>query len=71
MTLMSLQLLILALTAGSAFAAPTTVQSLPTVTLDDATVIGQPNGTVVRYLGLPFAQPPCVRLNHALRLRLY
>lgn len=42
--------------ANAAFAAPT----LPTVTLDVATVLGRPNGTVVQYLGLPFAQPPCV-----------
>ena len=30
----------------------------PIVTLDNATVVGQPNGTVTKYLGLPFAQPP-------------
>ncbi|KAI0685284.1 carotenoid ester lipase [Cerioporus squamosus] len=41
-------------------------QTHPTVTLDNATVIGQPNGTVVKYLGLPFAQPPVGDL----RLRL-
>ncbi|RDX52209.1 hypothetical protein OH76DRAFT_1416783 [Lentinus brumalis] len=58
MALLRLRLLVLALTAGSVFAAPTNVQTPPTVLLDDATIIGQPNGTVVRYLGLPFAQPP-------------
>ncbi|TBU55940.1 carotenoid ester lipase [Dichomitus squalens] len=41
-------------------------ESLPTVVLDNATVIGQPNGTTIKYLGLPFAQPP----NGNLRLRL-
>ncbi|EJF57054.1 carotenoid ester lipase [Dichomitus squalens LYAD-421 SS1] len=41
-------------------------KSLPTVVLDNATVIGQPNGTTIKYLGLPFAQPPTGNL----RLRL-
>ncbi|RPD60509.1 carotenoid ester lipase [Lentinus tigrinus ALCF2SS1-7] len=64
-----IQLFILAFVAGSVFAAPSTgadLQPPPQVTLDDATVIGQPNGTVVKYLGLPFAQPPVGNL----RLRL-
>ena len=48
--------LALSFAENAAFAAP----MLPTVTLDVATVLGRPNGTVVQYLGLPFAQPPCV-----------
>ncbi len=40
--------------AGSAFSGT----SQPTILLDTATVIGQPNGTTIKYLGLPFAQPP-------------
>ena len=35
-----------------------TARAQPTVVLDNATVVGQPNGTTVKYLGLPFAQPP-------------
>ena len=30
----------------------------PQVVLDNATVIGRANGSVVQYLGIPFAQPP-------------
>ena len=54
--------LALSFAENAAFAAP----MLPTVTLDVATVLGQPNGTVVQYLGLPFAQPPCVHILHPL-----
>lgn len=32
----------------------------PSVILDHATIVGKPNGTVVQYLGLPYAEPPCV-----------
>ncbi|TFK78060.1 alpha/beta-hydrolase [Polyporus arcularius HHB13444] len=56
----------LGLLVSSALALPEEVQTQPTVTLDEATVIGQPNGTVIKYLGLPFAQPPIGDL----RLRL-
>ena len=37
---------------------PGTGASHPTVMLDDATVIGKPNGTTVQYLGIPYTQPP-------------
>ncbi|KAI0682884.1 carotenoid ester lipase [Cerioporus squamosus] len=52
------QFLNLVLLVVSVFGAATHANSNATVTLDNATVIGQPNGTVVKYLGLPFAQPP-------------
>jgi acetylcholinesterase len=32
----------------------------PTVTLDNATVTGVASGTTNRFLGIPYAQPPCV-----------
>lgn len=34
----------------------------PTVVLDNATVVGLANETTgtIQYLGIPFAQPPCV-----------
>ncbi len=61
MTARRLPFLNLTLLVLSAFGATTHAASTtPTVILDSATVIGQPNGTVVKYLGLPFAQPPCV-----------
>ncbi|RDX52231.1 carotenoid ester lipase [Lentinus brumalis] len=59
---LNLTLLVLSVFGATTHAASTT----PTVILDSATVIGQPNGTVVKYLGLPFAQPPVGDL----RLRL-
>lgn len=46
---------------GSVLAAALNVppeQSLPTVVLDNAIVIGKANGTVNQFLGIPFAQPP-------------
>ncbi|KAM5545370.1 hypothetical protein V8D89_000983 [Ganoderma adspersum] len=55
--------LLLCFLAGTAFLSGT---AQPMVVLDDATVIGLPNGTTVQYLGLPFAQPPIGDL----RLRL-
>ena len=33
---------------------------LPTVTLDNATVTGITNGLTNQFLGIPYAQPPCV-----------
>ena len=60
MALRQVLLLLLASLVGTVLALPANIDSHPTVTLDNATVIGQPNGTVVKYLGLPFAQPPYV-----------
>ncbi|KAI0351842.1 alpha/beta-hydrolase [Trametes cingulata] len=40
--------------------------SVPTITLDGATVIGTTNGSVTNYFGIPYAQPPIGDL----RLRL-
>ena len=55
---------LLTLFASSALAAPTQLGSrgdpYPTVVLDNATVIGKANGSVVQFLGLPYAQPPYV-----------
>ena len=61
MALRQVRLLLLASLVGTVLALPGNIGgSHPTVTLDNATVIGQLNGTVVKYLGLPFAQPPYV-----------
>ncbi|KAH9915056.1 carotenoid ester lipase [Epithele typhae] len=55
-------LLLPAFVAGAvAASSPLALRDLggpPTVTLDSATVIGKLNGSVVHYLGIPFAQPP-------------
>ncbi|KAI0752385.1 carotenoid ester lipase [Daedaleopsis nitida] len=70
MSLLRISFLVAAFLYGSTLAVPTRTQnraaSPPTVTLDNATVIGKPNGTVTQFLGLPYAQPPVGDL----RLRL-
>jgi len=35
-------------------------RAAPTVTLDDATVTGVALGSTHSFLGIPYAQPPCV-----------
>ena len=44
--------------AASAF--PLTPRGAPTVQLDQGTFIGTTDGTTNKFLGIPFAQPPCV-----------
>jgi acetylcholinesterase len=39
-------------------AAPLERDIIPTVTLDNGTFVGLNQGTVFKYLGIPFAQPP-------------
>ncbi|EMD39510.1 hypothetical protein CERSUDRAFT_80903 [Gelatoporia subvermispora B] len=51
---------LLAFTASFAYAAPSIVNPAvpPVVVLDNATFIGSTNGTVSKFLGIPFAEPP-------------
>ena len=44
--------------AASAF--PLTPRGAPAVQLDQGTFIGTTDGTTNKFLGIPFAQPPCV-----------
>jgi len=46
-----------ALLFGVAIAAPSS-QASPTVELDSATFTGVHSGSVSKFLGIPFAQPP-------------
>ncbi len=46
-----------------AYLAPLICGSAPTVRLDDATVIGTSDGVSTSYLGIPFAEAPCVLMN--------
>ncbi|KAH7906741.1 Alpha/Beta hydrolase protein [Hygrophoropsis aurantiaca] len=51
-------LVALALHLGSAWGSPLSKRAAPTVTLDSATVTGVSDGSVSKFLGIPFAQPP-------------
>jgi len=42
------------------YSATTTTTADPTVILDNATFTGLNSGSVVQFLGIPFAQPPYV-----------
>ncbi|KAM5545368.1 hypothetical protein V8D89_000981 [Ganoderma adspersum] len=67
MAFLSFSTLLFSLLVGTTAARPAFSRTAqPTVVLDNATVIGQLNGSTVKYLGLPFAQPPVGDL----RLRL-
>ncbi len=59
-------LLRLALLLGGALAA---TPAAPTVTLDNATVVGYTNNSVTSFMGIPFAEPPYV-LSPILRVPL-
>ena len=52
---MFIHFLQLAFSAGVVYAAPLAV---PTVQLDNATLIGVNYGRVSKFLGIPFAKPP-------------
>ena len=55
-------LLALLVTSAAAIPLASPGASQPIVVLDNATVIGKPNGTVVQFLGLPYSQPPYVAM---------
>ncbi len=53
----------LAATLGSAVVSSAVLNGTPagpSVTVDNATVLGTTNGSVTSYIGIPYAQPPCV-----------
>ena len=50
----------LTLCALGVAAVPLVERAAPTVTLDGATFTGVTSGTHTKFLGIPFAQPPCV-----------
>ena len=52
---------LLSLLVSAAFAAPTDIEkrASPTVTLDQGTFVGAADGSVNKFLGIPFGKPPC------------
>ncbi|PIL35136.1 hypothetical protein GSI_02925 [Ganoderma sinense ZZ0214-1] len=48
---------------GAAVAVPTVKRAAPSIQLDDGTFIGTSDGTVDRFLGIPFGKPPTGNLR--------
>ena len=45
---------------GAVAAVPTAKRASPSIQLDGGTFVGTSDGTVDKFLGIPFAKPPCV-----------
>ena len=44
---------------GGSVALPAAKRAAPSIQLDDGTFVGSSDGTVDKFLGIPFAKPPC------------
>ena len=49
---------------GGAVALPAAKRAAPSIQLDKGTFVGSSDGTVDKFLGIPFAKPPCVSPAH-------